>query len=166
MHAHASSLTNITCTGVERLQTSYARYFRHGEAQVQPNWQLGISRKNYELAVRSGASFAELTFRLAHPSSCDLKTSCCLSPDYPCHSLRSDNQTFMPLLPNDHLLFSAHAPDSVSMRITQAPAEVSTCNAYRPPRHASHPRPTLQFTVPVKQDRRLSPSFKVKVDVK
>ena len=45
----------LVYAGVDRLQTSYARYFRHAEAQVQPNWQLGISRKNYELAVRAGA---------------------------------------------------------------------------------------------------------------
>ena len=91
----------------------------------------------------------------------------------PLHAANADNQTFMPLLPNDHLLFSAHAPDSVSMRITQAPAEVSHRVTGRRPMKKHHflhsetnHHALPQFTVPVKQDKRLSPSFKVKVDVK
>jgi len=56
--------------------------------------------------------------------------------------VRNEHQHF---LPDDHLLFSGVAPEAVSLKITEAPAE---------------------FAVPVKQDRRLSPNFRVRVEVK
>lgn len=48
-------------------------------------------------------------------------------------------------VPDDHLLFSPFAPEAINVKVVVAPAE---------------------YAVPVKQDRRLSPSFKVRVDVK
>jgi len=55
---------------------------------------------------------------------------------------RLEQQFFMQ---DDHPLFNPLAPDNITMRIIEAPAE---------------------FAVPVKQDRRLSPSFRVRVDVR
>lgn len=49
------------------------------------------------------------------------------------------------LLPETHPVFSDAAPTAISLNIVEAPAE---------------------FSVPVKQDRRLTPNFKVRVDVK
>eukprot|EP00798_Chlamydomonas_sp_ICE-L_P031814 gene31814-7016_t len=87
--------------GVERLQTSYARY-KKGEASVRSCWELPQSRKNCEQGQ-------------GH------------------------------YLPDDHLVLSGLAPETVSLRIVEAPAE---------------------FGIPVKQDRRLMPAFRVRAEVK
>ena len=49
---HELVLKRECIPGVERLQTSYCRYFKRCEAQAQQAWHGQLARKNYEQHVR------------------------------------------------------------------------------------------------------------------